>query len=79
MMPLTEYLKQTNKKAKDENWSEKDWDKEAEQYQSCSTLVPNNKMIIRDEMKVMVRFIQSKKSGYLTPQEHANYHSRDSA
>ena len=75
MMPIAEYIKQLDKKAEKEKWDKEDWQKEQEEANKFSSIMaPNQDVVVGfdeelDKLKVIVRFIQSKKTGYLTPKE----------
>jgi len=75
MIPLAKYIKQLDKKAEKEKWDKEDWQKAQEQANNFSSImIPNQEDTVvegddLDELNVIVRFIQSKKSGYLTPKE----------
>jgi len=72
MMPIAEHIKHLDKKAEKEKWDKEDWQKAQEQADKLSIMRPNQDLYLSfDEvLAVVVRFIQSKKTGYLTPQEH---------
>jgi len=72
MMPIAEHIKHLVKKAEKEKWDNKDWDKAQEQVLQLNIMKPNQDTVVgfQDEFVTVVRFIQSKKTGYLTPQEH---------
>jgi|GEM_PF-6243736 len=76
IMPMTEYIKHLDKKAEKEKWNKEDWQKAQEQSSRFSSiLIPNQDIVIaspvKEPDKAIIRFIQSKKTGYLTPQERA--------
>jgi len=75
MISLAEYIKQIDKKGEKEKWEKEDWQKAQEQANKFSSIMtPNQDVVVGydeelDKLKVIVRFIQSKKTGYLDPQE----------
>jgi len=76
MIPVAEYIKQIDKKGETKKWDKEDWQKAQEQANKFSSImIPNQDVVVAgydeelDKLKVIVRFIQSKKTGYLTPQE----------
>jgi len=73
MMPWPEYIKHIDEKAKKENWDNEDWEKAQEQTNNFSVLKSNQPTAVYfgDVKYVVVRFIQSKKTGYLSPKERA--------
>jgi len=72
MMPTAEHIKHLAKKAEKEKWDTEDWQKAQEQAMQLNIMKPNLDTVVgfQDEFVTVVRFIQSKKTGYLTPKEH---------
>jgi len=74
MMPTTEHLKLLDKKAEKEKWGNEEWQKVQEQAYKFNIMISNEPNVVfgyDEPIKVIVRFIQSKKSGYLSPKERA--------
>jgi len=73
MMPTVEHLKLLDKKAEKEKWGNEEWQKAQEQANKFNIMVSNEPGVVGydEPIKVIVRFIQSKKSGYLSPKERA--------
>jgi len=72
MMPIAEHLKLLDKKAEREKWGNEEWQRAQEQANKFNIMMSNEPSVVvgyNEQIKVIVRFIQSKKSGYLTPQE----------
>jgi len=74
MMPIAEHLKLLDKKAEKEKWGNEEWQGVQEQANKFNIMVSNEPSVVvgyNKQIKVIVRFIQSKKTGYLTPMERA--------
>ena len=74
MMPIAEHLKLLDKKAEREKWGNEEWQGVQEQANKFNIMVSNEPSVVvgyNKQIKVIVRFIQSKKTGYLTPMERA--------
>jgi len=75
MMPISEHLKLLDKKAEKEKWGNEDWQRAQEQANKFSIMMSNEPIAVfgynGPMIKVIVRFIQSKKTGYLSPKERA--------
>ena len=74
MMPIAEHLKLLDKKAEKEKWGNEEWQRAQEQANKFNIMVSNEPSVVvgyNKQIKVIVRFIQSKKTGYLTPMERA--------
>jgi len=71
MMPIAEHLKLLDKKAEKEKWGNEEWQRAQEQANKFNIMMSNKPSVVNEQIKVIVRFIQSKKTGYLTPMELA--------
>jgi len=74
MMPIAEHLKLLDKKAEKEKWGNEEWQRAQEQANKFNIMMSNEPSVVvgyNEQIKVIVRFIQSKKSGYLSPKERA--------
>ena len=77
MMPTAEHLNLLDKKAEKEKWGNEDWQRAQEQANKFSIMASNEPWAVfgyGEPIKVIVRFIQSKKTGYLSPKERAEKH-----